>query len=108
MPVRSTRARTTVAANRSAGTSLNMPPKRPTAVRSGSQMTASRFLSMVCGPPDRELGVAAPLRGGRLALACGDDRRVDLLAHLGEGDGAIDDAARVEVDVPVHAGEDPT
>jgi AraC-like DNA-binding protein len=59
-------------------------------------------------PSDRELGIAPPLRRGRLAGARGDDPVVYLLAHLGEGQVTLDDAPRVEVDVPRHTGEDTT
>src|SRR5258707_2586317 len=53
-PVRWTSSRITVAANSSGGTSRSTPPYRPTAVRTGSQMTASRIvyaLSQVPGVP---------------------------------------------------------
>jgi hypothetical protein len=43
MPVRSTTAAMTVAASSAAATEAKMPPCRPTGVRSGSQITASRI-----------------------------------------------------------------
>src|ERR1700710_2568745 len=107
MPVRSTSSSITVGANRSTGTSRNIPPRRPAAGRIGSQMTASRTSAMVLPcPSDRELGIAPPLRRGRLAGAGGDDPVVYLLTHLGNGHVTVDDAPRVEVDVAGHAGED--
>src|SRR5439155_5268839 len=43
IPVRRNRSRTTVAASSVTGTSRNTPPNRPTGVRIGSQITASRI-----------------------------------------------------------------
>src|SRR6476659_5102064 len=78
-PVRASSARTTVAPSSWAATSRSAPPNRPTGVRSGSQMTASR------------MGTSEVVAGDGL----GDTRRslgaLDIEGDLGVGlDAAVE------------------
>src|SRR5262245_33629944 len=63
MPVRWSIASTTVDASVSASTSFSAPPKRPTGVRTGLQITASRIESLLHragAPPIRSTGAGLP------------------------------------------------
>src|ERR1700748_1259922 len=72
IPVRSMRARRTVAPSSVGVTSLSAPPYRPTAVRSGSQMTASCMLCSLASLDDRlEL---AGKQGGQARSGAEQDR----------------------------------
>ena len=87
-PVRSMSARITVAASSCAGTSRSDPPKPPTGVRSGSQMTASRTVVL----PVRRRPSSARVcpRGGSTARAA--------LAGRAREEGSGDDLGRTCVD----------
>src|SRR5205085_6570117 len=80
----------TVDASVAGGTSLNIPPKPPTAVRRGSQITASRMAKS--RPQNTRAPRAASTRGGRgvdeLAHARFEQRQQRGLALLGDPAGA--------------------
>src|SRR6476646_4150078 len=81
-PVRATRPATTVAASFVTGVFRNIPPNRPTGVRTGSQMTASRT-------------------GALLGSSCSDAR----LATVGRDGLAGQEIASVQSQVGDDAGK---